>query len=284
MALYGDPAREQALDARDPAIEATMKRQEEEIHTVFPESPTRSSEPGSASGTANRLPVTLEVIGTPATPEPPRRRHADPTPKKREIMKEAEAESRVEQERTRLIRELVDADQYDRWVAMGSYFGQSGGLISSELIPIPYKDMHGDIVYVQLVDDEFHRWANNIPVFEYVHVEDPSTVCQGRFRIVDENEPLSTSGLTSCTGVAMKIGSKKFMTHLDASTTIEEMVTALRQVMAKEKKKPTDVNIYNGTVRSEMTLERARQLCDAVGIPPESQHTQSVQFFEKVRI
>ena len=83
MALYGDPAREQALDARDPAIEATMKRQEEEIHTVFPESPTRSSEPGSASGTANRLPVTLEVIGTPATPEPPRRRHADPTPKKR---------------------------------------------------------------------------------------------------------------------------------------------------------------------------------------------------------
>ena len=89
MAFYGDPAREQALDARDPAIEAMMKRQEEEIHTkygkpeVFPESPTRSSEPGSASGTANRLPVTLEVIGTPAMPEPPRRRHADPTPKKR---------------------------------------------------------------------------------------------------------------------------------------------------------------------------------------------------------
>ena len=114
MALYGDPAREQALDARDPAIEAMMKRQEEEILAkygkpeVFPESPTRSSEPGSASGTANRLPVTLEVIGTPATPEPPRRRHADPTPKKREIMKEAEAESRVEQERTRVIRDLVD--------------------------------------------------------------------------------------------------------------------------------------------------------------------------------
>ena len=82
----------------------------------------------------------------------------------------------------------------------------------------------------------------------------------------------------------MKIGSRKFMTHLAASTRIEEMVTALRQVMAEEKKKPTDVNIYNGTVRGEMTLERARQLCDAVGIPPESQHTQSVQFFEKVRI
>lgn len=99
-----------------------------------------------------------------------------------------------------------------------------------------------------------------------------SMVNQGKFKIIGEKDgPLMTSGLATCSGLAMKIGSKRFLAHLDAITKIKPIIEAIQKEINSEGVRPKYTIIYAGggfgNATSEYTVKMAKDICKQLGIP-----------------
>ena len=107
---------------------------------------------------------------------------------------------------------------------------------------------------------------------------DPTHVDQSKYRIVNISEKLSTAGLATCTGLAMIIGTKKFMTHLDATTDIDPIISAIDKIIATEGIVAGSLNpiIYAGDLDSSLTLKKAKEICSRVGIPETNYNIENV--------
>jgi hypothetical protein len=172
-----------------------------------------------------------------------------------------------------IIDELKNKGKYDEWVRLGSKFGLTSDTLKAERFltrPYKYYDVDGEIVNVSMVQPTYRPDVDNIALFNQHVVEDPTYVKPSTFRI--EEGPLSTSGLLTCSGLAMIIGTKKFMTHLAANTLIEPIIYAIKDEIVKEKIDPKTLIpfIYTGKLKSPLTLQKAKNICSSVGIPEEN--------------
>lgn len=191
---------------------------------------------------------------------------------------------RTEQE---IIDELRTKGKYDEWIRLGSKFGLTSNTLKAKFFLVrPYKiyDVNGKIVNVSMVQSTYRPDVDNIAVFNQLVVEDPTHVKQSTYRIEKGN--LSTRGLATCTGLAMIIGTKKFMTHLDATTPINPIINAINneivnEDIVRESLKPF---IYAGSLDSSLTLQKAKDICSSVGIPEENYKILNVCMFDIVRI
>ena len=123
-------------------------------------------------------------------------------------------------------------------------------------------------------------------MFKQHYVKDPTHVDQSKYRIGNISEELSTAGLATCTGLAMIIGTKKFMTHLDAGTPIGPIISAIGKIITTEGIVAGSLNpiIYAGGVDSSLTLEKAKEICSRVGIPETNYNIVNVCMNARVRI
>jgi hypothetical protein len=193
---------------------------------------------------------------------------------------------RTEQE---IIDELKTKEKYDEWISLGSKFGLTSDTLQANTFlvrPYMYYDVDGNIVNVSMITRTYRPDVDNIAVFKQNYVKDPTHVDQSEYRIVDVSETLSTAGLATCTGLAMIIGTKKFMTHLDATTSIYPIISAIDQIIATEgiaagSLKPI---IYAGDLNSSLTLEKAKEICSRVGIPETNYNIENVCMMDQVSI
>ena len=180
---------------------------------------------------------------------------------------------RTEQE---IIEELKTKGKYDEWITLGSNFGLTSdtyeqnfflgsnfGLTSDtyeqnvfSVRPYKYYDVDKNLVNVSMVTSTYRPDVDNIAVFKPHYVEDPTHVRQSEYRIRNISEELSTTGLATCTGLAMIIGTKKFMTHLDATTPIDPIISAIGEIITTEGIVAGSLNpiIYAGDLGSSLTL------------------------------
>jgi hypothetical protein len=122
-----------------------------------------------------------------------------------------------------IIDELITKGKYDEWVSLGGYYGLTSNTLKAKFFlvrPFKYYDVDGNIVNVSMVQNFYRPDVDNVAVFKLLFKNDPTHVKQSKYRIVDSSKELSTFGLATCTGLGMIIGTKKFMTHLDATTPI----------------------------------------------------------------
>jgi hypothetical protein len=150
-----------------------------------------------------------------------------------------------------------------------------------------YYDVDGKIVNVSTIAKQYRSDVDNIAVFEPHIVKDPTNVDQSEYRIVDKSETLSTTGLATCTALAMIIGTKKFMTHLDSRTIIEPIISTINKLIETHKIEAGSLNpiIYAGCLDSSITLQKAKEICSTVGIPETNYNIiKDVDMMKRVRI
>lgn len=188
-----------------------------------------------------------------------------------------------------IIEELQTKGKYDEWVRLGRVFGQTSDTLGARVFlvrPYQYYDVDGKIVNVSTTTKKYRSDVDNIAVFESHIVKDPTHVDQSKYRIVDKSEELSTTGLATCTGLAMIIGTKKFMTHLDMTTPIDPIISAIGKIITTERIVAGSLNpiIYAGNLDSSLTLEKAKEICSRVGIPETNYNIENVCMMDRVRI
>ena len=181
-----------------------------------------------------------------------------------------------------ILQELKRKGKYDEWVSHGSYFGQTGSIFTTR--EYKYYDMDGDIINVSSVSKTYRDDVVNTPVFKQYYVEDVTHVRQATYRIVSNSEELSTSGLATCCGLAILLGDKKFLAHLDTSMknkipphvsesyydTLDIILTRYDRTMVKvlqnEIKGDPKATIYAGNMYSDLSVKKAKKICSMVGI------------------
>ena len=82
----------------------------------------------------------------------------------------------------------------------------------------------------------------------------------------------------------MLIGDKKFMTHLDATTPVSSIIDDINKVISEENVNPEDLipHIYTGNLETDLTLQKAKDICSAVGIPEKNYIIEQVCMFDIV--
>ena len=188
-----------------------------------------------------------------------------------------------------IIDELKSKGKYDEWVKSGRFFGITSDIPDTLYMqddPAKYYNVDGKIVDVAIVDKNYRTepHLNNVAVFGQFYEKDPAHVAQGTYKIVNSNEPLTTTGLATCTGLTMVIGDKKFMAHLDATTQVQSIIDDIKQVISEKNVDPNKLvpHIYTGNLESELTLQKAKKICSGVGIPTENFIISEVCMFTKV--
>lgn len=188
-----------------------------------------------------------------------------------------------------IIDELTTKGKYDEWDSLGRKFGLTSNTLKVPVFlvrPYKYYDVDGNIKHVSMVTKKYRPDVDNIAVFNQYVVKDPSHVDKRKYKIVNISESLSTSGLLTCTGLAMIVGTKKFMTHLDATTPIDPIKEAINQTITTEQIEPASLRpiIYTGNGYSSITLQKAKEICLLVGIPETNYEIIEACMFDKVSI
>jgi hypothetical protein len=188
-----------------------------------------------------------------------------------------------------IINEVITKGKYDEWDSLGRNFGLTSNTLKAPFFlvrPYKYYDVDGNITHVSMVTNKYRPDVDNIAVFKQYIVKDPSHVDQQKYKIVNISESLSTSGLATCTGLAMIIGTKKFMTHLDASTPMYPIIEAINQTIITEQIEPASLRpiIYYGDLDSSVTLQKAKEICLTVGIPETNYEIVEACMFDTVKI
>jgi hypothetical protein len=184
-----------------------------------------------------------------------------------------------------IIDELYKKGKYDEWVYLGSNFG-----FLSDLTKYPqylYTDMNGYIVNVTMVSNEYDQTKNNVAVFNYNDRIMGPIVEQSKFRIVNNNEKLTTSGLFTCSGLSIIIGNKKFLTHIDATTNIDPMIIAIKYEIENQLLNPytiDNINIFKGNGNTSYSFEKAKEICLKIGIQEHKINIKNVNMFYIVSV
>jgi hypothetical protein len=188
-----------------------------------------------------------------------------------------------------IIDELKEKGKFEEWKKLGSYFGLTSNtskLKDFMVRPYRYFNIDGEIVSVSMINKNYvdKTDVDNIAVFKQILEEDPTHVDPSKYRL--EEGTLSTSGLATCTGLAMIIGTKKFMTHLAATTPIEPIIDAIKKEIFTENINPELLKpfIYAGFIHSDVTLQKAKDICLLLGIPEKNYKVSYVSMMDRVSI
>ena len=183
---------------------------------------------------------------------------------------------------------LKNKNLYEKWIKNGSYFGTITHPPGASVVI--YKDMFNNNVGVNTVSTDFYDIEKGVsfPVFNYVSqgsmydlpqyllngIPIRLNVKQGQFLIVPKTESLTTAGLATCSGLAMIIGTKKFLTHLDAATDIVPIISAINNTLTEENMTSANINyirVWQGTMPGRNhALKKVDSILEAIGINPTS--------------
>ena len=86
-------------------------------------------------------------------------------------------------------------------------------------LPVNYKYtlMDGSIRDFSTISNKYLDGQINTPVFYFVS-SNSNYVEQTSFKIVPNSKKLHTFGMSTCSGLTMKLGNSKFLSHIDAIT------------------------------------------------------------------
>ena len=147
--------------------------------------------------------------------------------------------------------DLKKYNKYEEWIEHGSYFGIVRDPPDQNVAI--YKNMHGEDVGVNEATTDPGKISGKItrcfPIFKFVrrgtlkNLPEELTVGmtmkyvveQGKHLIMNKTEMLTTSGLATCVALAIRIGNKKVMSHVDATTNIHRIIRDIQQTMTDEK-------------------------------------------------
>ena len=161
--------------------------------------------------------------------------------------------------------ELKEKGKYDEWVSKGSYFTYRSPRLR---LPMNYTfiNIDGNPIPGQMQSKKYRSdLEENIPIFGQIIKRDPNFVNQGTFRTTGVSGRLTTSGLATCSGLSMTVGTQKFLTHLDVSTDIQPMIDAILELIETEGVLPTNINIYPGNMDSRVTEQLAKDIISRCG-------------------
>ena len=190
--------------------------------------------------------------------------------------------------KNKYIRLLKNNNLYEKWVENGSFFGIINHPPMASVII--YKDMFDNDVGVNMVSTNFYDIEKGVsfPVFNYVRkgsmddlpqyllngIPIRLNVKQGQFLIVPKTESLTTTGLATCSGLAMIIGTKKFLTHLDATTNIAPIINAINNTLTEENMTSANIDeirVWQGVlVGRNYALNKVNKILEDIGIDPNS--------------
>ena len=170
-----------------------------------------------------------------------------------------------------IIDELISKGKYDEWVNLGSYFGLTSYTLKTKYFlvrPYKYYNIDDKIVNVSMISKNYRPDVNNIAVFKQIIEFNPLFVNQNTYKIASLNEELITSGLASCSCLAIIIGNNKFMAHIDATSNIFIFINAISNLINEEIELINLIPyIYAGCIFSEISLSKTIDICKSIGIP-----------------
>jgi hypothetical protein len=190
------------------------------------------------------------------------------------------------EKKVKIIDELIKKEKYEAWVEKGSRFGiiEKYGRKKTT-----WTDFNGKPVKVSYVTSTYNTDTEpdteQIAVFDwYGPTYNNPYVEQNKYSIVNKDITLSTSGLGTCTALAMIIGNKKFMIHLDAKTNVDAIINVIKKIIEEENVVPIILKpyIYAGGLNSSLTLDMSKYICEKLGILKENYNISNVSTLEIV--
>ncbi len=165
-----------------------------------------------------------------------------------------------------IIQKIKDAGKYDEWVKKGHLYG-----IILPNLPVNYKYtlMDGSIRDFSTISNKYLDGQINTPVFYFVS-SNSNYVGQTSFCIVPNSKKLYTFGMSTCSGLTMKLGNKKFLSHIDAITDTSEMLSAIFDCLRNQKLTTSDISnvkIYRGPQYSNSSYKIILELLERLSIP-----------------
>ena len=188
------------------------------------------------------------------------------------------------EKKVKIIDELRDQGKYEKWVEKGSRFGV---IRKGWRTPYMYIGVNDKPVKVSYITSNYSTY----PDIEQFAVFDPygptynnPYVDQNKYSIVSKDITLITSGLGTCTALAMIIGNKKFMVHLDAKTNYLAIIDVIKKIIEEENVSPIILKpyIYAGGLNSSYTLNMSKEICKELDISKENYNISNVSTFEYV--
>jgi len=187
--------------------------------------------------------------------------------KKKRISFEIYQKGGVGKSEEELRKELEDSEKYDEWVQKGHMYG------------ITMRGNRNRRFYEwTLIDGSTRKFSNitesywdgqiNTPVFDFVGLNS-SYVKQNKFKIVPNSQKLQTMGLLTCSGLTMKLGNQKFLSHIDASSNTSGMLSAIHDCLRKQELTTSDISnvkIYRGPQNSNRSYEIILKLLERLSI------------------
>lgn len=166
----------------------------------------------------------------------------------------------------KLIKELKDAGKYDEWVKKGHLYGI---ILPNLPVNYLYTLMDGSTRKFSTITKSYWDGQINTPVFDMVG-SNSNYVGQMSFKIVPNSKKLHTFGMSTCSGLTMKLGNSKFLSHIDAITDTSEMLSAIHYCLRNQgltKLDISNVKIYRGHQNSNRSNQIINELLERLSIP-----------------
>ena len=172
------------------------------------------------------------------------------------------------EEEKKIIRELKTAGKYDEWFEKGHMYGITMRGNTNRRF-LKYTVMDGSTRKFSTTTESYWDGQINTPIFDLVG-SNSNYVRQGSFKIVPNSRRLNTFGMSTCSGLTMKLGNKKFLSHIDAITDTSEMLSAIHDCLRNQKLTTlgiSNVKIYRGPQNSNRSYEIIHDLLEHLLIP-----------------
>ncbi len=188
--------------------------------------------------------------------------------KKKRISFEVYQKGGIGKTEEKLIKELKDAGKYDEWVQKGHMYGITMRGNRNRRF-YDYTVMDGTTRKFSTITESYWDGQINTPVFDMVS-SNSNYVGQRSFKIVPNSKKLHTFGMSSCSGLTMKLGNQKFLSHVDAITNTSEMLSEIHECLRKQGLTTSDISnvkIYRGPENSNRSYQKINELLERLSIP-----------------
>jgi len=188
--------------------------------------------------------------------------------KKKRISFEVYQKGGVGKSEAELIKELRDAEKYDEWFRKGHCYGITMRGNRNRRF-YEYTVMDGSRRKFSTITESYWDGQINTPVFDMVG-SISNYVGQTSFKIVPNSKKLHTFGMSTCSGLTMKLGNQKFLSHIDAITNTSKMLSAIQECLRKQRLTTSDISnvkIYRGPQNSNRSYQIINKLLESLSIP-----------------
>ena len=188
--------------------------------------------------------------------------------KKKRISFEIYQKGGVGKSEEELIKELKDAGKYDEWFRKGHSYGITMRGNSNRRF-YEWTLIDGSTRKVSSISESYWDGQINTPVFDMVG-SNSNYVSQMSFLIVPNSKKLHTFGMSTCSGLTMKLRNQKFLSHIDAITDTSKMLLAIHDCLRKQELTTSDISnvkIYQGPQNSNRSYKIILELLERLSIP-----------------